>query len=358
VTQYELPALKIIGSSHIERWLDAHPQRVFDLVRNVYVTHAEGKTVNPDSYFLRFPDSDRNRIIALPASIEDNEPIAGIKWISSFPENVAHGIDRASALLILNDRRTGYPLACIEGSSISAARTAASAAVGAQYLHSTPGEVKQLGIIGCGPIAFRAVSLLVQLGWNIGALTLADLSEERAQLFSQKCQGIGLNGLPSTVEETIQTSDMMIFATSAVTPSIEDLQWFSHAPTVLHMSLRDLSPDIVAASQNVADDVQHCLKANTSLDLAYRRIGNDHFIDGDISALIGGRIQPDLSRARIFSPFGMGVLDLAVARDLVKTITDRDTIVAHDFFPAPYTVSRSESGVAARKDGIPWEGML
>lgn len=337
--QYEIPALKIIGSNQIEQWLDTHPKRVFELVRNVYVTHAEGKTVNPDSYFLRFPDSDKNRIIALPASIEDDDPIAGIKWIASFPENVAHGIDRASALLILNDRKTGYPLACFEGSAISAARTAAAAAVGAQYLHSTPGKVKQLGIIGCGPIAYRTVALLVQLGWDIGTLRLMDLSVERANLFRHKCQKFGINSVISDVAETIKTSDMMVFATSAVTPSIDNLEWFSHAPTVLHMSLRDLAPKIVLSSQNVADDVKHCLKANTSLDLAYQQTGDKCFIDGDIASVIGGRIVPDASRPRIFSPFGMGILDLAVAREMVKTISDKDTVVVRDFFPTPYAAS-------------------
>lgn len=342
--QHKIPALKIIGSSHIERWLDANPQRVFELVKDVYVTHANGKTVNPDSYFLRFPDSDKNRIIALPASIEDENPVAGIKWIASFPENVSRGMDRASALLILNDRNTGYPLACMEGGAISAARTAASAAVGAQYLHPTPGKVKQLGVIGCGPIAYRTVTLLAQLGWEIGSLCLTDLSAERANLFSQKCKKFGLESVVSDISETIQTSDMMVFATSAVTPSVHSLDWFAHAPTVLHMSLRDLAPQILLASQNVADDVEHCLKANTSLDLAHRQIGNKSFIDGDIADAIKGKIAPDASRPRIFSPFGMGVLDLAVAREMVQTLSDEDAVVVRDFFPTPYTELAQAAG--------------
>ncbi|AEA65559.1 2,3-diaminopropionate biosynthesis protein SbnB [Burkholderia gladioli] len=336
MTLSSAPTLKIIGAAHIERWLEAHPRRVFELVEQAYLDHARGRALNPDSYFLRFPDSDRNRIIALPAVLEDERPIAGLKWISSFPENVAHGRDRASAMLVLNDRRTGYPLACLEGSVISAARTAASAALGARRLHPTPGSVERLAVVGCGPIAFRTVSMLHALGWRIGELALCDLSAARAALFLEKCAALGLGGAVRDTGEALQASDMALFATSAVTPGDYAPAWFAHAPTVLHMSLRDLPVSIVAAAQNVADDVSHCLKANTSLDLAVRQLGRQDFIEGGIADAIEGRIAPDPARARIYSPFGMGVLDLAVAREILAAAGPDQSIEVGDFFPVPY----------------------
>src|SRR4051812_29695098 len=100
---------------------------VMDIVGDAYLLHAQGKAVNPDSYFLRFPDDEKNRIIALPAAITDENAVSGIKWVSSFPDNIRCGLPRAAAVLILNDARSGYPIACIEGSHISTIRTAASA---------------------------------------------------------------------------------------------------------------------------------------------------------------------------------------------------------------------------------------
>jgi N-[(2S)-2-amino-2-carboxyethyl]-L-glutamate dehydrogenase len=48
---------------------------------------------------------------------------------------------------------------------------------------------------------------------------------------------------------------------------------------VLHVSLRDLAPEILLASANVVDDVEHCLKANASAYLAGQLTGNRDFLD-------------------------------------------------------------------------------
>lgn len=117
----------IIPGAEIRKILEDNPQRSIASVEGAYLAHHDGKTVNPDSYFLRFPHSNSNRIIALPASIDGDTGVSGIKWIASFPDNIKRGIPRASAVLLLNNKETGYPFACMEASLISAARTAASA---------------------------------------------------------------------------------------------------------------------------------------------------------------------------------------------------------------------------------------
>ncbi len=126
-----VPSFAVIPGAQVQDALAGREKQIVELAEATYRLHSAGDSVNPPSYFLRFSDRPTARIIALPASIGGQVKVDGIKWISSFPENVAAGIPRASAVLILNDHDTGYPFACMEASIISATRTAAMAAMAA-----------------------------------------------------------------------------------------------------------------------------------------------------------------------------------------------------------------------------------
>jgi len=309
---------------------------ILELVAATYRLHGAGDSVNPPSYFLRFPDRPSSRIIALPASIGGPTRVDGLKWVSSFPENVAAGVPRASAVLILNDHDTGYPFACLEASIISATRTAASAALAADQLSRDRGRPKRIGFVGVGLIARYIHTFLVGSGWSFDEVSVHDLSADSAAGFRGYLEQSGTAGrvtVYDSAEQVIRSSDLVVFATVAATPHVSDLSWFDHNPVVLHVSLRDLAPQILLASTNVVDDVDHCLKANTSPHLAEQLTGNRDFLHGTLDDVMAGRVTIPADRAVIFSPFGLGVLDLAVGKYVYDTVVaSGDLQVIDDFF--------------------------
>src|SRR6058998_2513907 len=309
--------LSIINGKTVFEIVRAHRSDLIDVVEHAYLAHARGQAINPHSYFLRFPEKPDCRIIALPAFVGDGFAVAGLKWIASYPGNVQKGFPRASAVLILNSYETGYPFALLESSIISAARTAASAALAAYWLNGQSRRAHSLGIVGTGFIARYVYDFLVDTGWEIEDVRLYDTSPAESEKFrSTTCRlerHRAVTVAPD-VEQLVRACDLIVFATVAATPHIADPALFEHNPLVLHISLRDLTAQILLGSQNVVDDVEHVMKANTSPHLAEQQTGNRSFVTGTLADVMIGRRSVNHSRPIIFSPFGMGILDLAVGK--------------------------------------------
>src|SRR5213596_2948256 len=309
--------LSIINGKTVFDIVRAHRADCIDVVRDAYLAHDGGHSVNPDSYFLRFPDKPDCRIIALPAYLGNGFDVAGLKWIASYPANIQRGFPRASAVLVLNDYETGYPFALLESSIISAARTAASATLAAHWLSGQSCRAHSLGIVGTGFIARYVYDFLVDTGWAIEEVRLYDRSPLESEKFKDTVCRLERHRLVTVVPdvaELVRACDLILFTTVASTPHIADATLFEHNPLVLHISLRDLAPEILLRSQNVVDDVEHVMKANTSPHLAEQQIGDRSFVTGTLADIMTGRRSVSRSRPIIFSPFGMGILDLAVGK--------------------------------------------
>jgi ornithine cyclodeaminase len=327
-----VPTFSLVTAGAVRRILDADMAAAKGLVAGVYVRAVGGGIVNPPSLFLR-PDPGRpERFIALPAVVEGPDRAVGLKWIGSFPGNVEGGLPRASAVVILNDPDTGYPRACLEGAVISATRTALSAVVGAEALVARPGEVERLAVIGAGVISRRTVEAFLGCGWRLGSAAVFDLRPDRAAaLAGELAQGGGARAVGSAAE-AVDGADLVLVATTATTPWFDDPALTRPGATVLHLSLRDLTPETMAAADHVVDDPVHAAREGTSLELAIRHAGLDPAAVRPIGALLSGAAKRDPARPAVYSPFGLGSLDVALADHVLREARRRGlTIEVPDF---------------------------
>jgi len=306
----------IVSGADIARIVSSQTTRCIEVIRDAYLAFTDGNAVMPPSAFLRFPDKPSARIIALPAHIGAPLMTSGIKWIASYPENVHRGLPRASGVLILNSHETGFPFACLEGSIISAARTAASAVLAAEQLRPSR-SIETLAIVGTGLIARSVYRFMLESGWAIGRVLLHDLDRQRAHQFADKYVNPQRHlavETSDTCDAAVGESDVVLFTTVAAEPHVTNPSLLRHNPLVLHLSLRDLAPDLILGANNIVDDVDHVLAAATSLHLTEQLVGHRKFINGTLSQVIRQQCKIDPGRPTIFSPFGMGVLDVALGK--------------------------------------------
>jgi len=331
----------VLCGKEAQALLEGREREIMRAVRAAYITHSMGESSLPHSTFLNFPNERRNRIIALPAYLGNEFSVAGVKWISSFPDNLSRGMDRASAVIILNSLETGRPEAILEGSVISAKRTAASAALAALTL--TDGE-KLAGVtmVGCGLINFEIARFLKAACPPLKNLYLFDLSSERAAKFKENCEAT-FEGVTAEViadlSDALGRAPVISLATTAVKPHIDSLSACAPGGVILHISLRDLTPEVILDCDNIVDDVEHVCRAQTSVHLAEQLRGDRGFIRCALADILTGaaRARKDKESLAVFSPFGLGVLDLAVAK-LVRDLgvkQERGAVIK-SFLPKPW----------------------
>lgn len=307
----------LLRGNEIAALLNGREAEIIGTVRDAYVTHGRGASSLPHSSFLRFPGQPRDRIIALPAFLGERFDVAGIKWIASFPGNHELRVDRASAAIILNSARTGRPLAILEGSVVSARRTAASAAVAA--LHLADREADSVGLIGCGYINHEVTRFLLAALPKLRRVVLFDSLPDKARVFAAQAARLSPRlefEQAGSVEAVLSRTGLVSFATTAASPYLADLSACPRGAVLLHVSLRDLTPAAILASDNILDDVDHVCREQTSVHLAEQKVGNRSFIRGTLAQVVEGTIpaRADVAAVTVFSPFGLGILDLALAQ--------------------------------------------
>ena len=313
--------LLVLTNNEVRLLLDGCEREVIDVVSRAYQTHEVGESSLPHSTFLRFPNQPRDRIISLPAYLGSDFRVAGLKWIASFPANLDKGLERASGVLILSSPVTGRPQAVLDASVVSAQRTAASAALAARTLQGQR-RAEQIGIIGGGLISLETLRFVLAACPEIRSVVVHDIDHARAWSFREKCRGISAEieiEIARTTAAVLKDASLVLFATTALEPYVSDLSSCPPGATILHISLRDLTPEVILSCDNIVDDVDHVCRAQTSIHLAEQLAGNRDFIRGTLASVVRGVIpaRVDDEKITVFSPFGLGVLDMAVGKFVI-----------------------------------------
>ncbi len=162
--------------------------------------------------------ADMGRGSALVMAARDPSYLA-VKYIGVYPGNAALGLPTANSAVLLAESSTGMPVALIDGSTLTAYRTAAASAVAAKYL--APGGPLTVGFVGSGLQArAHAAALRHVLGPRISRVLVYDVARDRAEALAGELRGSMAPEAAAAADPDalVASSDLVVAATTSRDP--------------------------------------------------------------------------------------------------------------------------------------------
>lgn len=329
-TDLEAPRILYLSRSQVAEVGGDHSDLYLEALREALVQHARGRTVQPLKPYLRSAGPGghiADRIIAMPAHV--GEPgVSGLKWIGSKHDNpVRVGRERASAVIVLNDPATNYPVAVLEGSLISAWRTAAVTALAARHLARK--DFTDVALVGCGVIGRTQLTALLQQFATATTVHLFDTRPEAARELADRvaAEFPAVSAVVAgSAEEAVRAGDVVVPCTVADAPYIH-ADWLKRGVFLANVSIMDVHQDIfLSADKVVVDDWE---QSNREKKVINQLVLEGRFSREQLHAELGQILGGDrLGRESddetiVLNPMGMAVEDIACAAEVHRRAVDR-----------------------------------
>ena len=269
--------------------------------------------------------ADREGFLAAMPGCLSGPGTLGAKLVSLFPHNDREGIPTHQAVVVMFDRGTGTPVAMLDGTSITTARTAAGSALSAELLAAP--SARTLAILGTG-VQARAHALAVVRTRPFEEVRIAGRDPERARVLAEELEAL----LPCPVVvagrwgEACAGADVVCATTSSPEPVVRrsDLDAGTHVASVgFTMAGREVDSDTVCDAVLVVESRAAVLATaqgsagsnDIQLPIDEGRIGPDH-IYAEIGELVAGTVPIPAGNDRItlYKSVGVAAQDLAAAR--------------------------------------------
>jgi ornithine cyclodeaminase len=307
----------LLDESHIQK-IGIDWDRTIGVIEDTVSCMIMREYVQPVKPYLRYRDM-KNRIIAMPAFVGGSINMAGIKWISSFPDNIEKGLPRAHSVVVLNNAETGEPVSIICTALLSIIRTVSVSGMMIRRFDSVRNGVSlNIGIIGFGPIGQHHLKMCLSLfGDRVSKIFLFDLRPIDISVWGREC----VVEVVSCWEDAYLNSDIVITCTVSDGPYIDKRP----KPGSLHLnvSLRDYRTSVYEWFKDsiIVDDWDEVCREKTDIEKMHLEKGLKKENTRSIVEVIQCGCLEEYSSATpiMFNPMGMAVFDIAIGSYYYKS---------------------------------------
>jgi len=281
---------------------------VIKVVEEAFRAWGQGKGYMPPKAYLTLADGDFR---AMPAALPG---CAGIKWVNVHPNNRQLNLPTVMAVIILNDPKTGYPLAVMNGTEITAYRTGASAAIAAKYLARPDSHT--LGIVGAGRQAHTQILAHAQL-FDIRRINVFDVSKAAIERLIAAFPDYSIR--ESLLPEAA-ASDIVCTLTPSRTPLIKR-HWINAGTHINAVGAdapgkEELEPSILKKATVIVDDIEQASNGGEiNVPVSTGAFAIDE-IYATLAELVVGKKKGrmDSKQITVFDSTGVAIEDISVAK--------------------------------------------
>ena len=315
---------------------------VVSVIEEVLRLHGNGETTLPDEAYLPWTDPNGLpvRSLNMPGYVRGVQHIVGTKIINSNPANPKQSLPRASGVTLLFDHCSGRIRCIMEGAHISAVRTASVSTIAMRKLRCA--SANTLSVIGSGEIGRAHVHIAMRSILQIERIVLFDLDQARAARLAEELRkSYGQRAqveVSNHSEEAVRAADLLVTATT-VTEGYIRYEWLKPGAVVVHVSLDDLLPEVIAKADLVFVDDWGLVRSDSrrllgrmirSGDLigpkdVRQSVAAARQVDAELADVVLGRHQGRRTERDIIvvNPFGLAIEDLALAGKVMEIAMKR-----------------------------------
>jgi alanine dehydrogenase len=287
---------------------------------------ARGEAFQPLRAAHWLPDR-RGLLVTMPGGLfagAAGDGILGVKVLTVFPANAAHGEESHQGAVLLFEAAHGRPLAFLDAASITAVRTAAVSALATRLLARE--DAGDLALLGAGVQARAHLAALREVR-TLRRVRVWSRDPQSARRFAaEESARHGLLVEPAaTAREAVAGADIICTVTAAVEPVLTG-EWIApgahvNAVGACTPNARELDTAAVVRARLFVDRRESALNEPGEILTPLREgaIGEDHIL-GEIGELVIGRVAGRIAAedVTLFESLGLTVEDLAAARHIYR----------------------------------------
>ena len=292
---------------------------IINTIEEVLLKYKNGLVQLPDKISQIFDEKTQSRINCMPATLLDKK-VCGVKWVSVFPQNPhKYHVPNVSGIIVLSEIEKGFPFAIMDGTLITALRTACIGGLAAKYLAKK--NSRTFGTIGAGEQAQMHFIVMKHLFPLINKCYVASRTRQSEvkfiEIMKEKFPDVEYIICDSNYDMVASNADILVTAVSCQQPLLK-AKSIKKGAFYCHVGGWEDEYEVPLKANKIVCDLWESLKHRGSPTIA--KMYEDGLLkDEDIYANLFDIIdQTKIGREKedefiYFNAIGLAFVDVAVA---------------------------------------------